>query len=160
MSEEQLTRSQKKRMQMREELGIETKVSKPRKKRKPMTEEQKAAAVERLAKARAAKGHTGTKNIHPSVLALPEEHPLSYAKVKEWLKYNQDLLKSIKHQRDSKESSHRLEYQVTDNYVKNLKVYLKDNVWLDHRYGERMENKMEYVTVAHQGETACLNKTK
>ena len=125
-----------------------------------MTEEQKAAAIERLAKARAAKGHTGTKNIHPAVLALPEDHPLSYEKVKGWLKYNQDLLKSIKQQKDSKESSQRLEYQVTENYVKNLKVYLRDNVWLDHRYGEKMENKMEYVTVAHQGETVCPKKHK
>ena len=158
MSEEKLTRSQKNRQKIREELGI--KPPKPRKKRKPMTEEQKAAAIERLAKARAAKGHTGTKNIHPAVLALPEDHPLSYEKVKGWLKYNQDLLKSIKQQKDSKESSQRLEYQVTENYVKNLKVYLRDNVWLDHRYGEKMENKMEYVTVAHQGETVCPKKHK
>ena len=66
-----------------------------------MTEEQRAAAAERLAKARLARGITGTKNVHPDVLALPDDHPLAYAKVKEWLKYNQDLLKSIKNQKTS-----------------------------------------------------------
>ena len=118
-----------------------------------MTEEQKAAAVERLAKARAARGITGTKNVHPDVLALPEDNPLAYAKVKEWLKYNQEYLKSIKSQKDSKDSKQRMEYQVVDNYVKNLKIYLRDNVWCDHRYGKKMENKMEWIVIAPAGET-------
>jgi hypothetical protein len=135
---------------IRNELGITP--PKPRKKRKPMTEEQRAAAAERLAKARLARGITGTKNVHPDVLALPEDHPLAYAKVKEWLKYNQDLLKSIKNQKTSTDSKQRMEYQVTENYVKNLKVYIRDNVWLDHRYGKLMENKMEWVAVVPAGE--------
>ena len=135
---------------IRDELGI--KPPKPRKKRKPMTEEQRAAAAERLAQARLARGITGTKNVHPDVLALPDDHPLAYAKVKEWLKYNQDLLKSIKSQKVSTDSKQRMEYQVTENYVKNLKVYIRDNVWLDHRYGKLMENKMEWVAVVPTGE--------
>ena len=47
------------------------------KKRKPMTEEQRQAAAERLAKAREAKGPAQYKNIHPDVVALPDEHYLS-----------------------------------------------------------------------------------
>ena len=137
--------------QIREELGIK-KPPKLRKKRKPMTEEQRAAAIERLAKARAARGITGTKNIHPDVLALPEDHPLSYKNVKEWLDYNKDRLKSIKSQKDSKDREERMEFQVVQNYVKNLRIYLKDSVWLDHRYGKKMENKMEWVTVVPAGE--------
>ena len=137
---------------IRDELGI-TPPKKIRKKRKPMTEEQRAAAIERLAKARAARGITGTKNVHPDVLALPDDHPLAYNKVKEWLKYNQDYLKSIKNQKDSKDSTQRMEYQVTENYVKNLKIYIKDNVWCDHRYGEKMEHKMEWVAIVPAGES-------
>ena len=146
-----MTKKEKQMQKIRDELGITP--PKPRKKRKPMTEEQRAAAIERLEKARLARGITGTKNVHPDVLALPEDHPLAYAKVKEWLKYNQDLLKSIKNQKSSTDSKQRMEYQVTENYVKNLKVYIRDNVWLDHRYGERMENKMEWVAVVPAGET-------
>ncbi len=144
---------QKRLAAAREELGIEApKAYKERKKRKPMTEEQKAKARENLAKARAARGPAKNSSVHPSVAALPEDHPLSADKVKAWLKFQTDKLKSIKHQKDSKESALRMEYQVTENYVKNLKVYLKDNVWLDHRYGERGENKMEYIVVAPAGE--------
>ena len=145
-----MSKKEEKMAKIREDLGIKT-PKKIRKKRKPMSEEQRAAAVERLAKARAARGITGTKNIHPDVLALPEDHPLSYAKVKEWLDYNKDRLKSIKTQKDSKDREERMEFQVVQNYVKNLRIYLKDNVWCDHRYGKKMENAMEWVTVVRSG---------
>ena len=135
---------------IRKDLGI-TPPKKARKKRKPMSEEQRAAAVERLAKARAARGITGTKNVHPDVLSLPEDHPLAYKKVKEWLDYNAEYLKSIKTQKDSKERDERREFQVVENYVKNLRIYIKDNVWCDHKYGKKMENKMEWVTVVPSG---------
>ena len=144
------SRKEKEMSKIRKELGITP--PKPRKKRKPMTEEQRAAAGERLAKARLARGITGTKNVHPDVLALPEDHPLAYAKVKEWLKYNEDLLKSIKSQKTSNDSKQRMEFHITENYVKNLKVYIRDNVWCDHRYGKLMENKMEWVAVVPAGE--------
>ena len=145
-----MNKRERKMQEIRDELGIK-KPPKLRKKRKPMTEEQRAAAVERLAKARAARGITGTKNVHPDVLALPEDHPLSYKKVKEWLKYNTDYLKSIKQQRDSKDTNERREYQIVETYVKNLRIYLKDNVWCDHRYGQKMEHTMEYIVVAPAG---------
>ena len=146
------TKKEIERDRIRKELGIESpKAYKPRKKRKPMTEEQKAKARENLAKARAARAPAKNSSIHPDVAALPEDHPLSADKVKAWLKYNKDKLKSIKHQKDSKESKLRMEYQITENYVKNLGVYLRDNVWLDHRYGERGENKMEYITIVPRG---------
>ena len=77
------------RLQMaRERLGIETPAAfKEKKKRKPMTEAQKAKARENLAKARAARGPAKSSSVHPQVAALPEDHPLSEAKVKSWLKY-------------------------------------------------------------------------
>ena len=135
---------------IRKDLGI-TPPKKARKKRKPMSEEQRAAAVERLAKARAARGITGTKNVHPDVLSLPEDHPLAYKKVKEWLDYNKEYLKSIKVQKTSKERDERREYQIVENYIKNLRIYIRDNVWCDHKYGKKMENKMEWVTVVPSG---------
>ena len=59
---------------------------KPKKKRKPMTEEQRKAAAERLAVARAKKAPSQNTSIHPSVLALPDDHYLSYKNVKGWIK--------------------------------------------------------------------------
>lgn len=134
---------------MLQNLGVDStpKKVKVRRKRKPMTEEQRAAAVERLAKARA-KRVTKNTSIHPSVLALKDDHPLSAVRVKEWLKYNRDHLKAIKHQESSKDSKERAEYQITQRYVKNLGIYLRDNVWLDDRYGQKRENPFEPVCVA------------
>jgi hypothetical protein len=146
-----MSKKEERMAKIREDLGIKP-PKKPRKKRKPMTEEQRAAAVERLAKARAARGITGTKNVHPDVLALPDDNPLSYVKVKEWLQYNKEYLKSIKGQKDSKDRDERREFQVVQNYVKNLKIYIRDNVWCDHRYGKKMENKMEWVVIVPAGE--------
>ena len=45
----------------------------PKKKRKPMTEEQKVAAAERLAKAREAKGVAQYKSVHPFVCGFFED---------------------------------------------------------------------------------------
>ena len=56
------------------------KAPKVRKKRKPMTEEQKAAAAERLAKAREKKAagdpNYGQSGIHESLRNLPDDYPL------------------------------------------------------------------------------------
>ena len=144
-----ITKKEAKLQKIRDELGIEApKEYKERKKRKPMTEAQKAKARENLAKARAAKGPAKNSSVHPKVAGLPDDHPLSAVRVKEWLKYNQDYLKSIKMQECSKDWKERREYRIVDNYVKNLRIYLKDSVWCDHRYGQKMENKMEYITIA------------
>jgi len=64
---------------------------KPRKRRKPMTPEQKAAAAERLAKARAAKGPAKNTSLHHSLIGLSEEHILHPDKVKKWIKTQKEL---------------------------------------------------------------------
>ena len=135
---------------MLENLGVDTtpKPTKQRRKRKPMTEEQRAAAIERLALARSKKKPAKNINVHPDVLALPEDHELSYEKVKGWLKHNKDKLSAIKSQAESKESSHRQEYQTLVAYVKNLQTYIKDGVWNDSRYGENREQQMEWRCIA------------
>jgi hypothetical protein len=115
---------------------------KVRKKRKPMSPEQKAAAIARLAKARAARGVTGNASVHEDVLALPDDHPLNAASVKEWLKSNKAELNSIKSFKDSKESKERQQYQNLDVYVTNLATYLRTGVWLDNRWGENGEHSM------------------
>jgi hypothetical protein len=147
-----LTKKEQRLQQAREDLGIKA-PKKPRKKRKPMTEEQRTAAIERLAKARAARGITGTKNVHPDVLALPEDNELCYKNVKEWLDYNKDVLKSIKSQEKSVVSKERQEFQVVRAYIKNIQIYLKDNVWLDHRSGKTMENKVKQITITPSATT-------
>ena len=140
-------RDEKKRALIKE-IGSMQKDTKVKRKRKPMTPEQRAAASERLAVARSKRAPAKNSSVHPDVLALPEEHPVSYVKVKEWLKYNTELLSGLRSQKDSKESKQRQEFQVTEAYVKNLKIYIKDGVWLDHRFGKLMESSTSTVCLA------------
>ena len=85
-----------KKRALHEELGSSVKELKVKRKRKPMTPEQRAAASERLALARAKRAPAKNSSVHPDVLALPDDHAVSYVKVKEWLKYNTELLSGLK----------------------------------------------------------------
>ena len=71
---------------------------KVRKRRKPMTEEQKRAASERLEKARAARAAKnpdyGQSGIHESLRDLPEDHSAHPKKVKQWIKTQKELAAS------------------------------------------------------------------
>lgn len=113
-----------------------------RKKRKPMSDAQRAAASERLAKARLARGHDGSKSVHPILREMDEDHPLHWKKVKGWIKEVGEELRAKKQQRLSKDSKERLEYQVLEVYLSNMKRYLESSIWLDHRYGRHREGKM------------------
>jgi hypothetical protein len=117
-------------------------------KRKPMTAEQKEAAVERLKKARAAKGEPKNLSIDESIRNLPDDHFLSPVKVKEWLVIWKGKLAGMKSLKDSKQSSDRALYQQTETYCKNLQTYLSTGTWNDWRYGENMEFKIGYRSVA------------
>ena len=70
-------------------------VKKQRKKRK-LSEEQKAVLVERMKKAREARGPAKNLSIHESIRDLPIDHALNASKVKDWLKYQKDVLKSMR----------------------------------------------------------------
>ena len=139
------TRDAKKQANL-DALGFKRK--KVKRKRKPMSEEQKKAAVERLQKAREARGADGSKSVHHSIRDLPEDHFLHWKKVKEWLKANQDELKGMKEYRDSKVAKERAQYQDLDTYINNMKKYLSGGVWSDFRYGERRESRVQQVCTA------------
>lgn len=122
-----------------------------KKKRKPMSAEQKKAAAERLAKARAAKYKENPpeyKSIHPDVVALPEDATLSMTNVKEWIKFNQDLLAAEK--ANMRNGVKGADVRVTSiaNYISNMQNYLKTAVWNDLFYGERRDNRIKYFCFA------------
>jgi len=122
---------------------VKTTKVKARKKR-VMTEEQKAAAIARLAKARENRGPSQNKMIAESVRSLPDENPLSLANVKEWIRENKDMLKSIKVFKDSKDSKERDRYSQVETYIANLEAYLRDGTYRDWRYGSQMQSKITY----------------
>lgn len=116
-------------------------------KKRVMTEEQRKAAAERLAKARLAKGHDGSASVHQDVRDLPEDHPLHWKKVKVWIKEISDELKHSKAKRDSKDAKDRSWYRTFECYVANLKRYLDSGVYLDSRYGRLREGRMKQIVL-------------
>ena len=138
-----------------ESLGLDRKKTKIRKKR-IMSEEQKKAASERLAAARAKKGPSQNKLIDETVRNLPEDNPLSLVNVRSWIKENKELLSAIKPQKESKVASERAEYQKIDTYVSDLESYLRGGVYTSFFYGSRMQNKIShrvYVMAYHKDGT-------
>ena len=124
-------------------LGITQERTKVRKKRK-MYEEQKEAARQRLAAARANRGPSTNKLIHEDVRNLPDEHPLSLKNVRQWLKENKLLLSSIRGYKNSKEAKERDLFNRTETYVANMESYLRGGVWLDLFFGPQQEKKIKY----------------
>jgi hypothetical protein len=136
--------------QMREEFSKTSTVKpvKKTRKKRTLTPEQKAVLVDRMAKAREARGPAKHLSIHESIRNLPDSDKLSPTKVKEWLKEQKDMLRSIKPQKDSKDSALRQQYWDTEAYVFNLQKYLNDGVYRDHRFGNEKQGKIRYRSVA------------
>ena len=122
-----------------------------KRRRKPMTPEQKAAAIERLAKAREAKGPAQHQNIHPEVLAKPDDHFLSLKNVRSWIKSNKEQLSSLRGEvrRDVKGAKSR--FHSVEGYIRHMQHYLKHGDWIDNAYGEHQEKSVKWVTIKASG---------
>ena len=122
-----------------------------KRRRKPMTPEQKAAAVERLAKAREAKGPAQHQNICPEVLARADDHPLCLKNVRSWIKSTKEQITALRGEvrRDVKGAKAKLHSK--EGYVRNMQHYLKHGDWIDNFYGEYEEKKVQWVTIKPSG---------
>ena len=116
---------------------------KVRKKRKPMSEEQRAAASERLAKAREKRAEKnpdyGMSGIHPSVRNLPDGHQLHPSKVKQWIKTQKDLLRSERAAVRQNVKGAIARAASHEGYVRDMQRYLRDGDWIGDFYGEYEE---------------------
>lgn len=120
-------------------------MDKVRRKRKPMTPEQRAAAAERLAKARAAKAPAQNVSIHESIRDLDDEHPLSPKKVKDWIKACREELKANRHHKTSKDAKEKAAWHSLESYIRNMQNYLSSGIWNDLYYGERRSTRMHPI---------------
>ena len=125
---------------------------KVRKRRKPMTEEQRRAASERLEKARAARAAKnpdyGQSGIHPTLRDLQDDHPAHPKKVRQWIKTQKELAAS---ERKSVKQGVKGAYSkqcIHEAYVRNLVKYLRDGDYVDMFYGEYMEHQVKRKCVA------------
>lgn len=123
-------------------------VKKTRKRRKPMSEEQRAAAAERLAKARAKRAANNPpqyKNIHPTVLARSEDDPFYFRKVQEWIKVQKEELAIAR--KDLRQNIKGAPARVANHqaYIRNLEKFLRDGDYVDDYYGAQQQNKVRWV---------------
>lgn len=121
-------------------------IKKVRKRRKPLTEEEKAERADRLAKARAAKKEPKHVSVHPDV-PRDESSPVNLKAVRSWIKTNKDRLTGAKQSQklDPKNRENNSLVAQLETYVHNMQTYLRTGVWLDFRWGENMEGKVQPV---------------
>ena len=119
-----------------------------------MSEEQRKKAAERLRVAREKRLRENPPkyaNIHPSVIARPDDDPLSRKKVVQWIKTQKSLLASERHNLRRKVKG--AESKVADHtaYIRHCEWYLRHGDWIDDRYGEYQEKKTKWITVVPAG---------
>jgi hypothetical protein len=116
--------------------------------RKPLTEEQKAERRERLAKARANRPPPEYKSIHEAV-SRDETHPWYVKNILSWIRSNKDEIASLKKdlkRNYDKKLNNRL--NILESYVQNLETYLRTGTYLDSRWGPNMEHTVRSVVRA------------
>lgn len=116
-----------------------------RRPRKPMTPEQRKAAGERLAKARAARAKNSPPkytNIHPYVVALDDDETFSMKNVRKWINTQKELLSSWR--KELRQGVKGAESRVAnaEAYIKVAERYLREGVWTDMLYGEYQDKKL------------------
>ena len=125
---------------------------KVRKRRKPMTEEQRRAASARLEKAREARAAKnpdyGQSGIHASLRDLPDDHPAHPKKVKLWIKTQKELAASERRAVKQGVKGAYSKQCIHEAYVRNLVKYLRDGDYVDMFYGEYMEHNIKRKCVA------------
>lgn len=123
---------------------------KPKRRRKPMTEAQKKAAADRLAKARAAKKKTSgaPKNVHPSVLNKPDTDMLCLKNVRGWIKHNKELLTEERRGLRSGVKGAEAKVANIEGYIRHMEHYIRTGDWVDSFYGKEQGNRIKRKCVA------------
>lgn len=122
-------------------------MAKVRKRRKPMTPEQRKAAADRLAKARAAKAPSEYKSIAPNVVALPDDDLFSIKNIRGWIKTQKELLSAARKNMRQKVNGAEAQVLIHEGYIRNMERYLRDGEWIDNFYGEYQEKKIKWRCV-------------
>lgn len=116
--------------------------------KRKLTKEQRKAAAERLTKARLARGHDGSTNVHESIRDLPEDHPRHWKKVKEWIKYNKQVLSEEKKNARKGVKGAESRVKSTEGYLRHMEAYLRNGDWLDDFYGQDQEKRTRWKCIA------------
>ena len=122
--------------------------------RRKMTEEQRVAAAERLRVAREKRLKENPPkyaHIHSSVLAKPDDDPLSRKRVVQWIKTQKSLLSAERNNMRRKVDGAIAKCADHSAYIRHCEWYLKHGDWIDDRYGEYQEKRMGWKVVVPSG---------
>ena len=118
------------------------------KKQRKMTPEQREAASERLRVAREKKGPAQYKNVAKNVLALPDDHYLSYKSVKKWIKTQQEIARSERRNMVKGVKGASAKMYAAQGYVNQMNHYIQHGDWCCDYYGEYEEKRIIWKTIA------------
>ena len=127
-----------------------------------LTEEgssKKEKDKKRMAELRARKKPAKMVGVHSSVLELPDDHMLSYKKIKKWIDTQEGKARSAGQTERSKSSEmsnkkrnaamrERLDAQ---GYIRTMKRYLRTGDWDNIYYGEHEQNLIKWKVIAPAG---------
>ena len=114
---------------------------------------------ERMAELRAKKKPPKLANVHSSVVELPDDHMLSYKKIKKWIESQEGKARSAGQTERSKSSEMRQkkrdaamrERMDAQGYVRAMKRYLRTGDWDNIYYGEHEQNLIKWKVIAPAG---------
>ena len=118
------------------------------KRKRKMTLEQREAAAERLRLAREKKGKPQYKNVAKSVLALPDDHYLSYKSVKKWIKTQQEIARSERRNMVKGIKGATARMYAAQGYINQMNHYIQHGDWCCDYYGEYEEKRITWKTIA------------
>ena len=122
--------------------------------RKQLSEQRKQELRDQLTKARSKKSPAEYKNIHPKVLEIPDDDPLSLKSIKKSIKHSKDRASaySANSRRKGATSKQAIADSInSDNtkaYIRFMEHYLRTGDWISDFMGDDEEKKTQWKCVA------------
>jgi len=130
--------------------GQNIKRKKPRKKVE-LTPAQQAEVEERMKKMRekrkANRGNKAPVGVHPTVLEKPDTDQLSYDNVKEWIKYNKEILASYRPLIRQKVPGALMKHESIRGYIGDMEHYIRTGDWISNFTGREMQNRTRWRSI-------------
>jgi len=122
--------------------------------RKKLSEERKQELRDQLTEARSKKKTAEYKNVYPSVLAKPDDDPLSLKSIKKSIKHNKEkaaafLTNSRRRGTTPKQSiADKINADGAKAYIRMMEHYLRTGDWISDFMGDDEEKKTQWKCVA------------
>ena len=132
--------------------------------RKQLSEQRKQELRDQLTKARSKKSPAEYKNIHPKVLEVPDDDPLSLKSIKKSIKHSKDRASaySVNSRRRGATPKQAIADSInSDNtkaYIRFMEHYLRTGDWISNFMGDDEEKKTQWKCVAMAYHANCTPK--